>query len=85
MPRFVIEREIPHADRLSPEELRTISQRSCSVLNQMRRMLAVLLLGVAVAFTAAPALADGSKGNKIFYGDGYDDTTCADLPPCATK
>jgi hypothetical protein len=48
-------------------------------------MLAVLLLGVAVAFTAAPALADGSKGNKIFYGDGYDDTTCADLPPCATK
>jgi hypothetical protein len=35
MPRYVIEREIPHAGRLSPEELRTISQRSCSVLNQM--------------------------------------------------
>jgi hypothetical protein len=35
MPRFVIEREIPHAGSLSPEELRAISQRSCSVLNQM--------------------------------------------------
>ncbi len=35
MPRYVIEREIPNAGRLSPQELRTISQKSCSVLNQM--------------------------------------------------
>jgi Protein of unknown function (DUF4242) len=35
MPRFVIEREIPHAGALSPRELRAISQRSCSVLNEM--------------------------------------------------
>lgn len=35
MPRYVIERELPNAGRLSAEELRAISQRSCSVLNQM--------------------------------------------------
>ena len=35
MPRYVIEREIPNAGKLSPQQLRTISQKSCSVLNQM--------------------------------------------------
>ncbi len=35
MPRYVIEREIPNAGKLSPQELRAISQKSCSVLNQM--------------------------------------------------
>jgi len=35
MPRYVIEREIPNAGELSPHELRAISQKSCSVLNQM--------------------------------------------------
>ena len=35
MPKFVIEREIPGAGNLSPEELRGISQTSCGVLRQM--------------------------------------------------
>ena len=35
MPRFVIEREIPDAGDLSPEELQGISQKSCSVLRGM--------------------------------------------------
>jgi hypothetical protein len=35
MPKFVIEREIPGAGRLSPEELKAISQKSCGVLSQM--------------------------------------------------
>jgi len=35
MPKFVIEREIPGAGKLSPEELRGISQKSCGVLRQM--------------------------------------------------
>jgi hypothetical protein len=35
MPRYVIEREIPSAGKLSPQELRAISQKSCSVLNQI--------------------------------------------------
>jgi hypothetical protein len=35
MPKFVIEREIPGAGDLSPEELRGISQASCGVLQQM--------------------------------------------------
>ena len=35
MPRFVIEREIAGAGNLSAQDLQAISQRSCSVLNQM--------------------------------------------------
>jgi hypothetical protein len=35
MPKFVIERLIPGAGKLSPEELRTISQRSCAVLSDL--------------------------------------------------
>jgi len=35
MPKFVIERDLPNAGKLSPQELRAISQRSCSVLNEM--------------------------------------------------
>jgi hypothetical protein len=31
----VIERDIPGAGRLSPEELKAISQKSCRVLNKM--------------------------------------------------
>lgn len=35
MPKFVIEREVAGAGRLSHHELRAISQKSCAVLNQM--------------------------------------------------
>jgi len=35
MPKFVIEREIPGAGKLSQDELHAISQKSCGVLNQM--------------------------------------------------
>ncbi len=35
MPKFVIEREIPGAGKLTPEELRGISQKSCAVLREM--------------------------------------------------
>ena len=35
MPKYVIEREIPDAGKLSAFELQAISQKSCSVLNQM--------------------------------------------------
>lgn len=35
MPRFIIEREIPGAGNLSPEELQGISQQSCGVLRDM--------------------------------------------------
>jgi hypothetical protein len=35
MPKFVIEREIPGAGKLSAAELQTISQKSCGVLNSM--------------------------------------------------
>ena len=35
MPKFVIEREIPGACKLSPEQLQAISQKSCSVLREL--------------------------------------------------
>ncbi len=35
MPKFVIERNIPGAGKLSAAELHAISQKSCGVLNQM--------------------------------------------------
>ncbi len=35
MPKFVIEREIPDAGKLTPEQLQAISQKSCGVLQSM--------------------------------------------------
>lgn len=35
MPKYVIEREIPGAGKLSAEQLKSISQTSCAVLNDM--------------------------------------------------
>jgi len=35
MPKFVIEREIPGAGDLNPDQLKGISQTSCGVLNKM--------------------------------------------------
>jgi hypothetical protein len=35
MPKFVIEREIPGAGKLSPDQLQGISQTSCGVLRKM--------------------------------------------------
>jgi len=35
MPKYVIEREIPGAGKLSVEDLKGISQKSCSVLREM--------------------------------------------------
>ncbi|HEV3276177.1 MAG TPA: DUF4242 domain-containing protein [Terriglobia bacterium] len=32
MPKYLIEREIPGAGKLTPDELRGVSQKSCSVL-----------------------------------------------------
>jgi hypothetical protein len=35
MPKYIIERNIPGASKLSQQELQSISQKSCSVLNKM--------------------------------------------------
>ena len=35
MPKYVIEREIPGAGRLSPEELQAVSQKSCGVIRDI--------------------------------------------------
>jgi len=35
MPKYVIEREIPEAGKLSAEQLQAISQKSCGVLKEL--------------------------------------------------
>ena len=35
LPKFVIEREIPDAGKMSPEALKAISQKSCGVLREL--------------------------------------------------
>ena len=35
MPKYVIERDIPGAGNMSPEELQGVSQKSCSVLQNL--------------------------------------------------
>jgi hypothetical protein len=35
MPKYVIEREIPGAGKLTPADLQAISQKSCSVLDAL--------------------------------------------------
>ena len=35
MPKFIIERDIPQAGKLSLEQLKAISQKSCGVLREM--------------------------------------------------
>lgn len=35
MPKYLIEREIPGAGKLTPEQLRAISQKSCAVLTKL--------------------------------------------------
>ena len=35
MPKYVIERELPGAGKLSPQEVKAIAQKSCGVLSKM--------------------------------------------------
>jgi len=35
MPKYIIERQVPGAGKLSPEKLRTSSQKSCGVLKEL--------------------------------------------------
>jgi predicted component of type VI protein secretion system len=35
MPKYAIERELPGAGKLSPQQLQAIAQKSCSVLNSL--------------------------------------------------
>jgi Protein of unknown function (DUF4242) len=35
MPKYVVEREVPNAGKMSPEQLQAVSQKSCSVLRNL--------------------------------------------------
>ncbi len=43
----------------------------------MRKILAVLILGAVAVLTSAPAFADDNADIRpLFFGDGFDNTTC---------
>ena len=48
----------------------------------MRTMLAVLILGAALILNAATVFgaSNATSDSRVFFGDGFDNTTCADLP-----
>jgi cell division inhibitor SulA len=35
MPKYLIEREVPGAGNMTPQQLRALSEKSCSVLNRL--------------------------------------------------
>jgi hypothetical protein len=35
MPKYVVEREVPNAGKMSPEQLQAVSQKSCSLLRNL--------------------------------------------------
>jgi len=41
-------------------------------------MLTVLVLGAAIVMNAATAFAGDIGDTRIFFGDGFDNTACAD-------
>jgi len=44
----------------------------------MRTILAVLVLGAAIVLNTATAFG-GTSDSRLFFGDGFDNTTCADV------
>jgi hypothetical protein len=50
----------------------------------MKKFLAVVVLGMAMALSATRAFAGTSIPHDppIFYGDGFDNATCMDFPRC---
>ncbi len=74
MPKYVIEREIPGAGKLSAPELQAISQKSCSVLNQMGTQ----IQGFRVTSPMTKFTACTSPQTKKWYENTRDK---ADFPP----
>jgi hypothetical protein len=61
MPKYVIEREIPGIGSKTPEELRTISQNSCAVLQKM---------GPRIQWIHS--YVTGDKIYCVYYADGVE-------------
>jgi len=62
MPKYVIERDIPDAGNLSPQELQAIAQKSCDVLRSM---------GPRVSWQQSYVTAD--KVYCVYIADSEDD------------
>ena len=63
MPKYVIERELPGAGKLSQPELRAISQKSCGVLRSLGPEIQWIVQGDERLFALAAALK--GRGLKV--------------------
>jgi hypothetical protein len=77
VPKFVIERELPGAGRLSSQELQGISQKSCSVLEELGPKVQWLHSYVTddkiYCVYIAPKRRSGSRACKAWWFSGESD------------
>jgi uncharacterized protein DUF4242 len=94
MPKYVIEREIPDAGKLSREQLQAISQRSCSVLRNlgpqiqwvesyvMDDRIYCVYIAPSEELIREHARQGGFPANRISEVRTTIDPTTAESPPC---
>jgi len=94
MPKYVIEREIPDAGKLSREQLQAISQRSCSVLRNlgpqiqwvesyvMDDRIYCVYIAPSEELIREHARQGGFPANRISEVRTIIDPTTAESPPC---
>jgi hypothetical protein len=94
MPKYVIEREIPDAGKLSREQLQAISQGSCSVLRNlgpqiqwvesyvMDDRIYCVYIAPSEELIREHARQGGFPANRISEVRTIIDPTTAESPPC---
>jgi len=94
MPKYVIEREIPDAGKLSREQLQAISQRSCSVLRNlgpqiqwvesyvMDDRIYCVYIAPSEELIREHARQGGFPANRVSEVRTIIDPTTAESPPC---
>src|SRR5262249_37089200 len=90
MPKYVIERELPGAGKLSPAELKGISQKSCGVLRTMGSEIQwvhsyvtgdkiyCVYIAPTEAMVREQAVKGGCPGNRVSAVSAVIDPTTAD-------
>jgi Protein of unknown function (DUF4242) len=97
MPKFVIERELPGAGRLSTDELKSISQQSCSVIRHLGPEIQwvesfvtddkiyCVYIAPSEELIRRHAAEGGFPANRISAVRTMIDPTTADAPALATR
>jgi len=78
MPKYLIEREIPGAGKLSAQELQAVSQKSCSVLQRLGPQIQWVQSYVTEEMVRKHAQEGGFPANKISEIKSVIDPTTAE-------